>query len=224
MIRHQIATFGVVADDRVLQLASASFDASMSEVFLALLTGATLVLADEAAISDPAAFLALLTREKVSIATITPAHLAALDGAALSGLRVLIMAGDVASAPLARRYAAAHVVFNAYGPTEASVCASIHRVSPEAAGDTVPIGRPVAGSRIYVLDPFGRLRPPDAPGEIVVAGPGVARGYVGRESGPFRVDPFPPVGRPQAGLIAPAISAVSGPMARSSSSAGSTGR
>ena len=196
MIRHQIAVFEIEPEDRILQLASATFDASLSEVFMTLLAGATLVLVEETAVAEPTALLALLRREQVSVATITPAHLAALDGARLPGMRVLIMAGDAASPDAARRYAASHSVFNAYGPTETSVCATIHRVRPDTSDDNVPIGRPVAGSRVHVLDPFGRPRPAGSAGEIVVAGSGVARGYLGQDSDAFIPDPYPPAGSP----------------------------
>jgi amino acid adenylation domain-containing protein/non-ribosomal peptide synthase protein (TIGR01720 family) len=195
MIRHQIDTFGITPNDRVLQLASASFDASLSEIFMALLAGATLVLVDDATIGDRARFTDFLAAEGVTVATITPAYLAALDGHPLPTLRVLIMAGDAAIPDLARLYARDRAVFNAYGPTEVSVCASIHRVDPDDGGATIPVGRAVASSRIYLLDGFGRPVPPGAVGEIVFAGPGVARGYLGRISEAFIADPFAPNAR-----------------------------
>jgi amino acid adenylation domain-containing protein/non-ribosomal peptide synthase protein (TIGR01720 family) len=189
MIRHQIEVFGVTPEDRVLQLAAASFDASLSEIFMALLAGAALVLIEEADVADTARFTAFLAREDVTVATITPPHLAAFDRHPLPTLRVLIMAGDVADPAAARLYAADRAVFNAYGPTEVSVCASIHRVDAAAPDGPVPIGRAVAGSRIHVLDAFGCPRPPGVAGEIVFEGPGVALGYLGRESDAFVAAP-----------------------------------
>ena len=185
MIRHQIAAFGIVPEDRVLQLAAASFDASLSEIFMALLAGAALVMVEDAQIADTARFTRHLAQEGVTVATITPPYLAALDRHPLPSLRVLIMAGDVADPEAARRYARDRLVFNAYGPTEVSVCASIHNVAPDASYSAVPIGRAVAGSQIHLLDRFGRLRPPGSAGEIIFEGPGVARGYLGRESDAF---------------------------------------
>ncbi|HEY4172100.1 MAG TPA: amino acid adenylation domain-containing protein [Rhodopila sp.] len=189
MIRHQIATFGISPEDRVLQLASASFDASLSEIFMALLAGAALVLIDDDTIADRGRFTDHLAAEGVTVATITPAYLAALDGHPLPTLRVLIVAGDTAIPDLTRSCARDRAVFNAYGPTEVSVCASMHRVAPDGAG-SVPVGRAVANSRITVLDGFGRSVPPGATGQIVFAGPGVARGYLGRASDAFTTDPF----------------------------------
>ncbi|HEX4368359.1 MAG TPA: amino acid adenylation domain-containing protein, partial [Rhodopila sp.] len=190
MIRHQIATFGISPDDRVLQLAAASFDASLSEIFMALLAGAALVLIDDDTIADRARFTAHLAAEAVTVATITPAYLAALDGHPLPTLRVLIVAGDTAIPDLTRSYARDRAVFNAYGPTEASVCASIHRVAADATGP-IPVGQATANSQITVLDGFGRSVPPGATGQIVFAGPGVARGYLGRTSDAFTTGPLP---------------------------------
>jgi amino acid adenylation domain-containing protein/non-ribosomal peptide synthase protein (TIGR01720 family) len=195
MIRHQIATFGIGPDDRVLQLASASFDASLSEIFMALLAGAALVLIDDDTVADRSRFVSHLATENITVATITPAYLAALDGHPLPTLRVLIVAGDTAVPDITRSYARDRAVFNAYGPTEASVCASIHRVAAEADGGSIPVGQAVANSRIYVLDGFGRPVPPGTTGQIVFAGPGVARGYLGRVSEAFTADPFLPAQR-----------------------------
>jgi non-ribosomal peptide synthase protein (TIGR01720 family) len=152
---------------------------------MALLAGATLVLVEEAEITDPARFTKHLEREGVTVATITPPHLAALDRHPLPTIRVLIMAGDVADPETAQHYAQDRTVFNAYGPTEVSVCASIHLVVPGAPDGPVPIGRTVAGSQIHILDRFGRKRPPGSRGEIVFEGPGVARGYLRRDSAAF---------------------------------------
>lgn len=181
MILAQIAGFGVSPDDAVVQFASCSFDASLSEIFMALLAGARLVLAPEATIRDGARLLALMAAERVTVATLPPSYLRALDGADLGGLRVLITAGEPPDERDARHYARRLRYFNAYGPTEASVCASWHEVDPDAAyPDGIPIGRPIANTRMMVLDRAGRPMPAGAVGEICLAGPGLARGYFGR--------------------------------------------
>lgn len=81
-------------------------------------------------------------------------------------------------------------LWNSYGPTETTVTATVHRVA--GTDDPVPIGRPVAGARCYVVDPLGRLVPPGVVGELWVAGSGVARGYRNLASGAFTADPFVP--------------------------------
>jgi len=181
MILAQIAGFGIGADDVVLQFASCSFDASLSEIFMALLSGARLVAAPEAAIRDGGQFLALLTAESVTVATLPPSYLRALDGADLASLRVLITAGEAPDERDARHYARRLRYFNAYGPTEASVCASWHEVDAKAAyPDGIPIGHPIANSRMTLLDRWGRAVPVGAVGEICLAGAGLARHYLGQ--------------------------------------------
>jgi non-ribosomal peptide synthetase component F len=105
MITDQIRIFEVTAADRVLQLASASFDASLSEIFMALLSGAALVLIDEAAIIEPARFTGFLAETGVTVMTMTPLHLAALNRHPMPSVRVLITAGDVAQVETTLHYA-----------------------------------------------------------------------------------------------------------------------
>ncbi|MDR3516547.1 MAG: amino acid adenylation domain-containing protein [Azospirillaceae bacterium] len=181
MITQQIAGFGITASDRVLQFASCSFDASLSEIFMALLAGACLMLADEDTVRDGEQLLALMAAQWVSVITLPPSYLAALERPEFPGLRVLITAGEAVDANDARHYAARLRVFNAYGPTEASVCASFHEVAadePYPAG--IPIGRPLGQTTIRILDHQGREVPIGAPGELCLSGVGLARGYHNR--------------------------------------------
>ena len=193
MILAQIRDFAIAADDRVLQFASCSFDAALSEIFMALLGGGCLVLAPSSAVADGAALLDLMARESVSVATLPPSYLRALDGAALASLRVLIMAGEAADPADARRYAACMLTYNAYGPSEASVCASWHRVRADATYDEgVPIGRPIANTAMHVLGDDGRPVPIGAVGEICLSGSGLAQGYVGQPA--LTAERFPTIG------------------------------
>jgi amino acid adenylation domain-containing protein/non-ribosomal peptide synthase protein (TIGR01720 family) len=198
MILAQIDTFAICPEDVVLQFASCGFDASLSEIFMALLCGARLVCPDETCLKQPADLKQLIDDEQISVATLPPSYIRVLGFASLRSLRTLITAGEAAvpddgtfAAP-ARRY------WNAYGPTEFSVCATIGAVAPGAgASDRVPIGRPIANAEVLVLEPGGlALRPIGLTGEICLAGPGLARGYRGRPERteaafvdhPFRAD------------------------------------
>ena len=181
MILAQIDGFGVRAEDSVVQFASCAFDASLSEIFMALLAGARLVIAPEATVRDGAALLALLEAERITVATLPPSYLRALDGAGLGPVRVLITAGEPPDSTDMRRLAHTLTVFNAYGPTEASVCASWHRIDPQADyAQGIPIGRAIANTDLSIRDCHGRRMPLGATGEIWLAGHGLARGYVGR--------------------------------------------
>jgi amino acid adenylation domain-containing protein/non-ribosomal peptide synthase protein (TIGR01720 family) len=178
MILEQINGFGVTERDRVLQFASCSFDASLSEIFMALLTGATLVLIDEETMRDGDGLRAYLSERKISVVTLPPSYLRTLERATLPSLRVLITAGEPAHRADALHYATRLRYFNAYGPTEVSVCASFHEVRADAEYPFgIPIGRPLANTTMRILDRAGRLMPRGAVGEICIGGRGLARGY-----------------------------------------------
>jgi amino acid adenylation domain-containing protein/non-ribosomal peptide synthase protein (TIGR01720 family) len=182
MVASQVAAFGVAPSDVVLQFASCSFDASLSEMFMALVGGGCLLCADERMLKDPAELLGLMRREHVTIATLPPPYIRALGFDALAGLKTVITAGEEAEHDRGRLAAAGCHYFNAYGPTEFSVCATIGDVGGDSERDArVPLGRPIANTEILVLEPDGfGLRPIGVPGEICLAGAGVARGYRGR--------------------------------------------
>ncbi|MEW5929242.1 MAG: amino acid adenylation domain-containing protein [Gemmatimonadota bacterium] len=172
---------GISPDDTLVAVTTLAFDISVLELFAPLACGARVVLADRATAADPAALAALLASSGATVMQATPATwsmllLAGWEGR--PGLRVLsggeALPGELADR-LRERCAA---VWNLYGPTEATVWATVHRV--ERSEPTVPLGGPLANTRAYVLD--GRLVPVPVgvPGELYLAGAGVARGYHGR--------------------------------------------
>jgi len=178
MILGQIDGFDIGPGDTVLQVSSCSFDASLSEIFMALLAGGTLVLAGSDTILDRSRLLALMADQAITVAGLSPSLLSALDFADFPGLRLLISAGEAVDPASARHYAARLRFINAYGPTEASVCASYHEVEPERAYPAgIPIGRPIPNTAIRILDRLSRPVPIGAVGEICLFGPGLARGY-----------------------------------------------
>jgi non-ribosomal peptide synthetase component F len=120
----QGALFGLGGSDRVLQFSSPSFDASAWEIAMTLGAGAALVLAPRADLLPGPELLALLREQRVTTATLPPSALAALPPEALPDLHTLVVAGEAWTVELARRWSAGRRVFNAYGPTEASVCAT----------------------------------------------------------------------------------------------------
>lgn len=181
MILDQIRQFGITAGDRVLQFASPAFDASLSEIFMALLAGAAVVTVDKAVIGDPTAFLDHVERTGTTVITFPPVYLNALARRGLETVKTIITAGEPARVDDAVWYGAGKRVFNAYGPTETSVCATIHRVDPARSnGLRVPIGRPIANTAILILDGTDAPVPIGVPGEICIAGAGLAKGYLNR--------------------------------------------
>ncbi|NKE60082.1 amino acid adenylation domain-containing protein [Lentzea sp. PSKA42] len=169
--------------DAVSHLAGIGFDTGAFEIWLALLNGATLVVgpADLAGRMDVGSFL----REHgitASLLTTGLFHqLVETSPDVLDGLRLLVVGGDALQAQHARTARERRPdlrIVNAYGPTETTMTCTIHTL--ETVGAQVPIGRPFAGMRAYVLDPWLQVLPPGVAGELFVGGPGVARGYVGR--------------------------------------------
>jgi amino acid adenylation domain-containing protein/thioester reductase-like protein len=180
MIQTQISVFGVQPQDRVLQFASPGFDASLSEIFMALLCGAAAVMVPDAVIREPSAFLQFLSDHRITVATLPPAYLHVLPRVELSPLRVLITAGEAAIADDLIFHSRTKTVFNAYGPTETSVCAAMHRLDTETEKGGIPIGLPLPGAPVFILDAMEKPVPIGVSGEICIAGIGLARGYLNR--------------------------------------------
>ncbi|MEO8153077.1 MAG: amino acid adenylation domain-containing protein [Rhizobacter sp.] len=191
----QIDAFVLRPDSRVLQFASIGFDASVSEIVTTLASGACLCLAPPDEALAGATLVARVEEAAITHATLPPAVLTALDDdQLLSSLRTLVVAGEACSAAIVARFAPGRLMINAYGPTEASVCATMQRCDPADAGAPA-IGRPMANTRIYLLDDALRPVPPGAAGEIHVGGVGLARGYLNRpelDRERFIDDPFRP--------------------------------
>ncbi|MDX3232393.1 amino acid adenylation domain-containing protein [Streptomyces sp. ME19-01-6] len=166
-------------ESRVLQFASPSFDASVWELCMGVLSGATLVLADKHALAPGAPLERTISEQRVTHVTLPPPVLATLSKGALPTVETLVVAGDAAAPDLVAAWCDGRRVINAYGPTETTVCATM---SPPLMGDgRVPsIGGPVTNVRIFVLDAGLRPVPPGVPGELYVAGPALARGYAHR--------------------------------------------
>ncbi|MGY0064540.1 amino acid adenylation domain-containing protein [Streptomyces sp. LZ34] len=170
---------------RTLQWTSPAFDVSVQEIFTTLASGAALVLIDEEVRHDPAALAELVRRHEVQrmFMPCTPLKYLIGTGPRLPLLRELVSAGEALQLTGAfRRFLAAHprcALYNQYGPTEASVIVTSHLVDP-GGEEWPPIGTPVPGARISLLDDAGREVPVGVVGEICVGGVPVAHGYHAR--------------------------------------------
>ncbi|MDL2082004.1 amino acid adenylation domain-containing protein [Streptomyces sp. GXMU-J15] len=174
--------YGLVQGDAFLQFASMTFDVGTENVFATLLAGGHLVL--RAAEWAPEELAEIITRRGISAANLPPAvweqMLPHLDPAKASSLRRLVLGGEALSAALVSEWFQRFSVplVNAYGPTETTVTATTAVITAADAG--VPIGRPVANTEVFVVDRADRLVPVGVPGELLVGGVGVGRGYLNR--------------------------------------------
>ncbi len=182
---------GVGPGSRVLQFASLSFDAAVWEVFPTLLSGAALVLASRDDLQPGAGLVATLRRERISLVTLPPSVLAVLPPEGLPDLATVVSAGEAMDTAVAERWSAGRTLVNAYGPTEATVCATFAPCRRD--GRAPSIGRPFANVTVHVLEPAGIPAPVGVPGELYVGGAGVSRGYLDRPAltaERFVPDPF----------------------------------
>lgn len=205
------ASYGIKADDRVLQFGSLSFDLSVEEILLALTSGACLVLRTAEMISSPQDFVARCEAWNLSVLDLPTVYWHELTDALSkqnlqlpSNLRLVIIGGEKASSDRVaswNRIVAGRVrLINTYGPTETTIAVTfcdLGTFAPEALENTSPIGRPYPNTSAYVLDARLRPVPVGIPGELHIGGPGVARGYLNRNdltaekfiANPFSNDP-----------------------------------
>jgi len=178
-ILSQREIFDINEGERGLQFASASFDASVSEIFTILTAGGTLYIVNEEKKKDPSLLQEYISDNGIDIATIPPAYLKLMDIEKVRTLKKLITAGEQAIPEQAASFLQHGVYYNAYGPTESSICASIFKVNRgvQAPDRNIPIGAPIANTQLYIVDDQGALMPIGAIGEICIGGAGLARGY-----------------------------------------------
>lgn len=199
--------FALGRSDAVLHKTSVGFDVSVWEIFWPLSSGARIVLAKPHGQQDPRYLVRLIQEQAVTTCDFVPSMLAVfLDEPGAGGcarpLRRVFSNSEALSPALADRFhelLPSVELFNLYGPTEATIEVVGHPVRPGARpGARLPVGRPIPGARVYVLDARGRPAPVGMPGEVCIGGLPVTRGYWGRPGATaerFVPDPFEPGGR-----------------------------
>ncbi len=180
-------TYQLTTTDAVLQKTPCSFDVSVWEFFWPLMTGARLVVARPGGHLDSAYLARLIAAEQITVLHFVPSMLQVfLDTQGLEhcvSLRHVVCSGEALSVRLQERFftrlghAALH---NLYGPTEAAVDVTFWACTPEGPPQTVPIGRPIANTQIYLLDAYLQPVPVGVPAELHIGGVGLARGYLKR--------------------------------------------
>ena len=178
------------APARFLLIPSLSFDSSVAVIFWTLTQGGTLVIADEASQRNPLALCSLVAEHGVTDLLCIPTlyrEMLIQGGHALGSLRRAIVAGEACPPDVVALHydrVPRAQLFNEYGPTEATVWATVHACCPEdgAPGGSVPIGHPIPNSEVFVLDGHRQLMPIGVPGELHLGGHGIAVGYHGRDA------------------------------------------
>jgi amino acid adenylation domain-containing protein len=196
LVATQVERFGVGPHSRVLQFASPSFDVAFWDLCLGLLSGGCLVVVPaERRVAGPA-LTDYASFHNVNFMILPPALLAELPAECTLPTDSVLLAGTERVSPeLVRRWAPGRRMFNAYGPTEATVNSTLGLCDPSES--IVPIGIPDPDTRAYVLDGEMRPVPPGVVGELYLGGTGLARGYLGRPAltaERFVADPFGPAG------------------------------
>ncbi|XP_031632574.1 uncharacterized protein LOC116346579 [Contarinia nasturtii] len=194
LVRSVAFIFDVSLKSRILQFASCCFDASAYEILTALTNGACLCIPNDEVRQTDLSLIGYINTEKITHATLPPALFRNTQNLIdLTGLQALILAGETPSLSLLKSAVIHTAVFNAYGPTEATICATIWSCPIDLESNSLPIGRPLSNIRIYLLDSHGEPVPLGAEGELYIGGAGVARGYLNRPeltAERFLFDPF----------------------------------
>ncbi|MCX8128887.1 MAG: amino acid adenylation domain-containing protein [Clostridia bacterium] len=165
--------------DRVAQIGSLSFDASTYEIFMSILTGATVVIPTREEIYDFRKFEEFLNNKVISVTLQIPNYLANINPQNVNSLRLLITGGASLPEYLVDLWKdKADAVINTYGPTETTIYSTEYICRKNRFAETVPIGKPLFNERIYILNEWMKLQPIGVPGEIYIAGDGVTRGYL----------------------------------------------
>jgi len=192
LVRSMMDILMVRPGDRMLQVISFSFDAAVEEIWTGLASGATLCVAPrEARLSGEVLAAEIRRYESVSLCCV-PAFLAQLPDGEYPSLRVATVGGESCPPDLAARWAPRLRLMNCYGPTETTVNVSTYQCTGAERREP-PIGRPLPGNRLWVLDRRFRLVPVGVPGALWIAGAGLARGYQNRPdltAERFVPDPF----------------------------------
>jgi amino acid adenylation domain-containing protein len=179
LVEAQIGAFQISGNSRVLQFASFSFDAAVSEIFTALVAGATLCLIEKEKVLGGPALARLMKDERITTVTLPPSVLLSTSGSGLAELNTVVSAGEACSWRTFKQWEQGRRFINAYGPTEAAVCATLdeceqeERMSPS-------IGKPIQNMQVRILDQSMNPVPVGVAGELMTGGTGVGRGYANK--------------------------------------------
>ncbi|OKP97904.1 non-ribosomal peptide synthetase [Paenibacillus sp. P46E] len=177
---------GICGDDKIIQFASFSFDASVWEMSMALLNGAELHILSNETIGSYVEFTDYINRNHITVMTLPPAYLNHLDSNEVETVRLLVTAGSSISRVLLEKWVPKVKYINAYGPTESTICSTMWTYGAPMEKKAielpfVPIGKPIANLQAYIVNDYDKLVPIGVAGELCVSGISLARGYLNKE-------------------------------------------
>ncbi|MEM9004407.1 MAG: amino acid adenylation domain-containing protein [Cyanobacteria bacterium P01_F01_bin.86] len=180
LVQAQANLFEINPTSRVLQFVSLSFDVSASDIFTALTTGARLIVATAYELLPGLNLQKVLKNHAVTHVALPPSALEVLPSEPLPHLSHIIVGGETCSRELINQWSVGRQLFNAYGPTEATVASTVSKISDrtEKKATKITIGRPLANTQIYLLDEHLQPVPIGVSGELYISGNGLARGYL----------------------------------------------
>ncbi|AIG26684.1 non-ribosomal peptide synthase/polyketide synthase [Brevibacillus laterosporus] len=171
--------FDIGIGDRMVQFASSSFDVSIWEIMISLLTGATLYIPTQDTIYDPVAFGDYIEAHQITIGLLPPVYIGNVEPNKLSAMRLLLTGGSASNNEIVATWKNRTTYMNAYGPTESSVIATTW-IGTDREDEALPIGSPIPNTKAYVLNKQNQLQPIGVLGELCISGAGLARGYLNK--------------------------------------------
>ncbi|SMC79747.1 Pls/PosA family non-ribosomal peptide synthetase [Sporomusa malonica] len=182
-VRGATATYGIKPEDRILQCASIAFDASLEEIWMAFANGGTLIAGTKEIMQSGPQFGEMMTCHNVTVLSCSPTLLSMVESE-MDTIRIIILGGEACPHDLVKRwYNPNRVLFNSYGPTETTIVATVGELRPDK---PVTIGRALPNYRTYIVNEKLELVPIGEEGELLIAGPGVSRGYLNMDDLDFR--------------------------------------
>lgn len=180
-INYERDFLNIDASDSILQFSPYYFDASVKQIWLALTTGAKLVLVNKNTLSDRKQLINYLEKESVTMLNVTPSFLNGLDIPKLFNLKRIVASGEECKVNLAEKYYKEYDFYNEYGPTETTVITISGKVTQAMISrKNIAIGRPIANAKAFILDTNLNLVPIGFTGQLYIAGKGLSKGYLNR--------------------------------------------
>lgn len=175
----RLQAYHVNSDSRVLLFGSFSFSTSLSEIFMTLLTGATLYIVPQEDLMPTWDFVNILKKHRITNLKTTPSFLTLMPTQDIPDLKVITIMGEPSKLKVLNLWNKNRILLNSYGATEVSVCSTVGRYKSDR--DKASIGHQVSNTKLYILDKYLQPVPIGVPGEIHITGIGIARGYLNQE-------------------------------------------